>query len=91
MKITTFTYTKPSDQKVSKRVLAVSAEPTKLYGGTDITSLSDEDQVVYAMAVDEAKNAYLNKIKEINDLFDLNFNFRQFTPEHMSEVVHEFI
>lgn len=88
MKIITFKYTK-ADATVSKRVLAVLVEPAKLYGGTDISSLSDEDQAVYAMRVDEIRTTYLEKLKEINSAFDLNHNYRQFKPECMSEVVHE--
>lgn len=88
MKIITFNYTK-ADDTVSKRVLAVLVEPAKLYGGTDISSLSDEDQAVYAMRVDEIRNSYLDALKNLNSVFDLNHNYRQFKPDCMSAVVHE--
>lgn len=88
MKTLTFKYTK-ADGKVSERVLLVSAEPTKLYAGTDISSLSDEDQVAYINDVAEAKDLYLQMIKSLNDKYDLNFNFRQFKPESMSDIVEE--
>lgn len=90
MNIITFKYTK-ADGTVSNRTLAIGAEPTKLFAGTDISSLSQEDQAVYAMRVDEAKNKYLEEIKALNDVFDLNFNYRQFKPELMTEVVREVI
>lgn len=88
MRTLTFKYTK-ADGKVSKRVLLVSAEPTKLYAGTDISSLSDEDQVAYINDVAEAKELYLQMIKSLNDKYDLNFNFRQFKPENMSDIVED--
>lgn len=88
MKIITFTYTK-ADGKQSDRVLAVSAEPTKLFAGTDISSLNDEDQVSYANEMQLAKDVYLEATKKINDAYDLNFNFRQFKPELMANVVEE--
>lgn len=88
MKILTFKYTK-SDGKESSRVLAVSATPTKLYAGTDITSLEAPEQVMYAREIQAAKDAYLEAIKVINDAFDLNFNYRQFSPEKMKDVIEE--
>ena len=90
MKIITFKYTK-ADGTISNRTLAVGAEPSKLYAGTDLSSLSQEDQAVYAMRVDEAKNKYLDELKALNEVFDLNFNYRQFKPECMTDVVHEVI
>ena len=90
MNIITFKYTK-IDGKESERVLAVSAEPTKLYAGTDITSLEVSEQVLYADAINTAKETYLSMIKAINDSFDLNFNYRQFKPECMTNIVREAI
>lgn len=90
MNIITFKYAK-ADGTTSNRTLAVAVEPTKLYGGTDISSLSQEDQAVYALRVNEAKNKYLEELKALNDVFDLNFNYRQFKPEGMTEIVREVI
>lgn len=88
MKTLTFKYTK-ADGKVSDRVLLVSAEPNKFYAGTDISSLDMEAQVAYIQSVQRAKEAYLEAIKAINDEFDVNYNFRQFDPAKMSDVVDE--
>ena len=88
MKTLTFKYTK-ADGKQSNRVLVVSHEPTKLYAGTDITSLEMADQAMYIAEVDALKEAYLEALKEINNKFDLNFNYRQFKPECMSAIVEE--
>jgi hypothetical protein len=88
MKIITFKYTK-ADGKQSDRTLLVSAEPTKLYAGTDITSLDAEDQVSYVNEVQLAKDVYLEMLKNINNTYDLNFNYRQFKPEAMAEIVEE--
>ncbi len=88
MQILTFKYTKP-DGKVSERVLLTHGAPSKLWSGTDITALDDESQVAYAQAVQQAKDKYLEAVKELNDRFDLNHSFRQFKPEAMSEVIEE--
>lgn len=88
MNILTFTYTKAPDS-VSERVLVVSAEPNKMYKGTDISSLDMDAQCEYIEQVAAAKNIYLEAIKEINDKFDLNFNFRQFDPAKMTNIVRE--
>lgn len=88
MKTLTFKYTK-ADGKQSNRTIVVSNEPTKLYAGTDISSLSMEDQALYINAVNVAKEDYLDKLKAINNSFDLNFNYRQFKPECMSDIVEE--
>lgn len=90
MKITTFKYTK-DDGSVSKRSVLVSAEPTKLLAGTDISSLSHEEQAQYALEVSELKAEYLEGLKQLNDQYDLNYNYRQFKPENMSEVVEDVI
>jgi len=88
MNILSFKYTK-SDGMVSERTLLVSQEPTKLYAGTDISSLSAEEQVAYINKVSEAKEVYLDAIKTINEIFDLNFNYRQFKPECMTDIIKE--
>lgn len=90
MNILNFKYTK-ADGTTSQRVLAVSVEPTKLYAGTDISSLEAEDQVEYITMINKAKEAYLEAVKSINNAFDLNFNYRQFKPECMTEIVKEVI
>jgi hypothetical protein len=88
MNILTFTYTKAPDS-VSERVLVVSAEPNKMYKGTDISSLSQEEQGKYLDELSAAKEMYLDFVKHINDKFDLNYNFRQFDPAKMTNIVRE--
>jgi len=88
MKIISFKYTK-ADGKQSDRTLLVSAEPTKLYAGTDITSLDAEDQVSYVNEVQLLKDRYMDSLKFLNDKYDLNFNYRQFKPESMAGIIEE--
>jgi hypothetical protein len=64
MKIISFNYTK-ADGKQSKRTIVVSNEPQKLYSGTDISGLDDEDQGAYIAAVATAKELYLEMLKNI--------------------------
>ena len=88
MKILSFNY-KRADGKVSERTIVVSAEPTDLFAGTDISSLNAEDQVSYINELQLAKDIYLEKLKQINNEYDLNFNFRQFKPESMTSIKEE--
>ena len=88
MKTLTFKYT-DAKGKESSRVLLVSAEPTDLISGTDITVLEPQDQVQYIDEVAAAKAIYLERIKELNQEFDINFSFRQFKPANMKDVITE--
>lgn len=88
MKTLSFSYTK-ADGKTSNRVIVVSNEPNKFYSGTDITELDAEDQGAYIAAVATAKELYLDMLKNINNTFDLNHNYRQFKPEGMADIVTE--
>ena len=86
MKTITFNYTK-ADGKQSNRVVVLSNEPNKFYSGTDITELDVEEQGAYIADVALAKEIYLEILKNINDKYDLNHNYRQFKPEGMSDIV----
>lgn len=88
MTILTFDYTK-SDGKKSKRVLLISGEPTHLFSGSDISHLMPQDQVEYSNAISAAKADYLMKLAEINAEFDMNYSFRQFKPDNMTNIVRE--
>jgi hypothetical protein len=88
MKIISFDYTK-ADGKVSKRTVVVTAEPTHLYAGTDISSLNDEDQALYINEYIKIKDIYLEMLKNLNSTYDLNFNYRQFKPENMKIIEEE--
>lgn len=88
MNILTFKYTK-ADGKESQRTLVVSAEPTKLYAGTDISELEPCDMVMYCEELQKAKEEYLAAVTDINAQFDLNHSYRQFKPECMSNIVKE--
>ena len=85
MKTIAFTYTKENGD-VSKRVLVVSNEPQKNVSGTDITSLSAVDQVSYTHVAKKIRDNYLEELKNLNDLFDVTHNFRQFKPTGMSNI-----
>ena len=88
MNTITFQYTK-ADGSTSKRMLRVTAEPNKMYKGTDITSLSPDDQVAYLEAITAAKEEYLATIANLNIVYDLQHNFRQFDPAKMTNIVAE--
>ena len=85
MKSITFTYTK-ADNSVSHRTLVVSNEPSKFVSGTDISELSTEDRVLYIAEVEEARGIFLEMLKDINDKFDTNHNYRQFDPSRVTNI-----
>lgn len=84
----TFKYTK-GDGKVSNRTLVVQNMPTECISGTDVTSLSMEDQALYAEELNRIKTEYMEKMLNLNSRYDLNHSYRQFKPAQMSEVLTE--
>jgi hypothetical protein len=86
MKTITFTYTK-DDSSTSERVLVVSNEPTKNVSGTDISGLSVVDQGNYIQAAKDLREAYLESLKQLNDIFGTTHSYRQFKPTGMSDIV----
>lgn len=88
MKIISFTYTKSPDE-VSERTLVIASEPTKMFSGTDISSLDMDDQVAYLNKLEKARADYMEDIAMINAKFDLRHNFRQFDPAKMTNIVRE--
>lgn len=88
MNILTFTYTKAPDS-VSERVLVVSAEPNKMYKGTDISELSHEEQAQYLIELNKVYEDYLINIRTLEEDFDLRHRYRQFDPAKMTNIVRE--
>ncbi len=90
MKIKSFTYTK-TDGSTSERVLLVMSEPYKFVTGVDISELNDEDQAMFAISMGAAHDAYLQRMIEIQDKYDVVHNFRQFDPVKMTNVKQEHV
>ena len=88
MKILTFTYTK-ADGSVSNRVLAVAVSPTHLYAGTDLSSLTQEEQVMFANRFNELHEQYVSAVTELKEEFDLYYTYRKFSPDKMTKVIEE--
>lgn len=88
MSLLTFKYTK-KDGTTSNRVFYPTVTPTKLYGGIDISALEAGDQAGFVLEMEAAKDAYLSKIAEIKNTYDLNYDYRQFDPAKMTDVVEE--
>lgn len=86
MKTIQFQYTK-ADNSQSVRTLVVHNEPGKFITGTDISELSLSDRDAYIQEIAEAKRIYLEMLAQINSEFDVNYNYRQFDPSRMSNVL----
>lgn len=88
MNIMTFDYTK-ADGKVSTRSISPIVVPSGFYEGTDLSELSDEDQVLYVQALGKLQDEFHSKIHALQNDFDLNNRYRRFDPSKMSAIVKE--
>lgn len=86
MKTITFTYTKP-DKSISERTLLTLVEPTDKYAGIDISSLSPEMGAEFVNRYEELHADFLAGVKELQEEYDLKYNYRQFNSERMSEII----
>lgn len=88
MNLITFQYTK-ADGSTSLRVLSPVVTPGRMYEGTDLSELSDEDQVLYVQALGKLQDEFYSKIHALQNEFDLNNRYRRFDPSKMSAIVKE--
>lgn len=84
LKLNKFKYTKDSGE-VSERTVIVTVEPTKNLSGIDISEMEDHSQVVALLEEIEAANKeHLEKLKELYKKYDVQYRYRQFKPENIS-------
>lgn len=88
MNIISFKYTK-ADGKQSERVISPSIVPNKMYEGTDLSELTEQDQVLYCIELGKLRDAYLAKVNELNLEYDVCNRYRRFDPSKMSEIIEE--
>ena len=88
MNIITFNYTK-ADGKVSTRSISPIVTPNGFYEGTDLSELSDEDQVLYVQELGKLKDEFYGKMHALQNDFDLNNRYRRFDPSKMSCIIKE--
>ena len=85
MNTITFKYTK-KDGSVSDRVLLVSTSPTKFYAGTDVSEMQDNSREEYIERRKVLHTEYLAKLAELDDDFDVNYRYRQFDSQLMTNI-----
>lgn len=90
MKLVEFTYTKANGD-VSERAVIVTQEPTKLLSGIDVSELPEADFALFTQEMSELKNRQHQEIMDLMNKHDLKHNFRQFTPDKMSNVQSEWV
>ena len=90
MKFVEFTYTKANGD-VSDRAVIVTQEPTKLMSGIDVSQLPEADFALFTQEMSALKNRQHQEIMDLMEKHDLKHNFRQFTPEKMSNVQSEWV
>ena len=90
MKVITFNYT-DAKNKQSTRTLAVSIEPTDKYAGTDLTELTVEELASYAKRFNQIHANYMQERVTLQEQFDLNHRYRQFSAEQMASIEVDFL
>lgn len=86
MKLSEFTYTKANGD-VSKRAVIVTNEPQKLMSGFDVTELDHDELEAFISAYREMKNRHAEEVQKLINEHDLKYNYRQFKPEAMTDVI----
>ena len=77
--------------KVTDRVLMAHVLPSTMYAGTDITELDEEQRGLFIAEVDAAKDKFAKEMQAIIDKHDLNYKYRQFRSEKMTDITKETI
>lgn len=90
MKLVEFTYTKTNGD-ISERAVVVTQEPSKLLSGIDVSELPEAEYATFITEMRELKNRQHQEIMELMSKHDLKHNFRQFTPEKMTNVQSEWV
>lgn len=68
-----------------------SVVPGTLYAGTDITELDEEQRGLFIAEVEAARAKFAKEMQAITDKYDLNYKYRQFRSEKMTDVTKETI
>jgi len=90
MNIISFTYTKQNGNK-TERVISPAILPNTMYEGTDLSELSDEEQVQYVQELSKLHDTYKQAVLALNNNFDVNNKYRRFDPTKMTNVITEAI
>lgn len=90
MQVCTFDY-KNAKGISSTRVLVPVVKPSTMYAGIDISELDPEAQALFVTEFEQAHQDYLNHIQSLQNKFDLNYRYRQFKIENMTNLSTETI
>lgn len=90
MTILNFKYTKPNGS-ISDRVFVPLINPNTMYEGIDISELSEEQQAIFACAVQQAKEEFALKLVNLKEEFDVKTMYRRFDPTKMSDITKEIL
>lgn len=88
MSLKTFTYTK-ANNVTTQRVVQVLRAANKHDQAIDLSELSEEDQVLFALRYELLRQDFDAKLKELMQEFDVANNYRLFDPAKMADVVVE--
>lgn len=90
MKFLEFTYTK-SNGETSNRAVIITQEPSKLVGGFDVSELSEDSFAAFTVEMRELKNRQHQETLNLLTKHDLKHNYRQFSPEKMTNINTEWV
>lgn len=86
MKTIFFNYTK-KDDSVSVRTLLVMVSPGgDKYAGIDLTSMDPTEAMKFSAKAEKLHEDYINNLQELQALYDLKYNYRQFLVSGMSNI-----
>lgn len=86
MKTLTFKYTK-KDGSVSDRVLLAMVTPGgDKYAGIDVSEIDPEHAENFMQRAQELHKKYIESLQELQAMYDLKHNYRQFLASGVSEL-----
>ena len=85
MEFKDFTYIKANNTK-SDRTLLVLSTPDTNYFGIDLSDMLTEDFAAFSEKYNALHREYKQAVSALMQEFDLTHNYRQFSPERMSDV-----
>ena len=86
MKTLTFTYTKKDGSTSERTLLAMVTPGGDKYAGIDISEIEPNVAAAFAKDAEILYRDYLNAMKELQTVYDLNHAYRQFLVSGMTNV-----
>lgn len=90
MKLAEFKYIDTKGKDSTRKVLILST-PTNKFSGIDVSKENDETIAEFAVSYEKIHDKYLSELESLKKSMDLEFNFRQFLEQNISDLKTEII